>query len=279
MSKIQVRTTLIYEVRQPTNFLFNIGVEQSDYQRCLEEHFTSNPEVPIEACNVGAEGNRLHRAFVQPCELRIDYSALVELTPEVDTSCEVGETDISQLPPQVLPYLNPSRYCESDLLARFAFEEFGQLPRGYQRVQAIADWVNDHLDYEPGTTSGTTTAADVLLQRAGVCRDYAHLAVALCRGIGVPARYLAAYAVDLQPPDFHGVFEAFLDGHWYLFDATRLAPVQGFVRIGTGRDAADVAFATLNGVAILQEKTVTTVWADDAPHQDPPPADEAIATA
>jgi len=148
-----------------------------------------------------------------------------------------------------LPYLNPSRYCESDRLAKFAYDEFGSLDPGYARVSAIVEWVHRHLDYVPGSTGPSTTACDVLVGRAGVCRDYAHLTISLCRGLGIPARYLAGYAVDLQPPDFHGFCEVWLGDRWYLVDATRLAPVAGFVRIGTGRDASDASFSTIIGSA------------------------------
>ena len=170
----------------------------------------------------------------------------------------------------VLTYLNPSRYCESDLLARFTFEEFGQLYPGYSRVQAICNWVFEQLDYTPGSTTATTTAADVLLQRTGVCRDYAHLAIALCRGIGIPARYVAGYAVDLQPPDFHGFMEAFLEGNWYLFDPTRLTSILGLVRIGSGRDAADVSVATITGNVLLTQQAV---WATGI-HDSTDPLDD-----
>jgi transglutaminase-like putative cysteine protease len=170
----------------------------------------------------------------------------------------------------VLTYLNPSRYCESDLLARFAFEEFGQLYPGYSRVQAICNWVFEQLDYTPGSTTATTTAADVLLQRTRVCRGYAHLAIALCRGIGIPARYVAGYAVDLQPPDFHGFMEAFLEGNWYLFDPTRLTSILGLVRIGSGRDAADVSVATITGNVLLTQQAV---WATGI-HDSTDPLDD-----
>ena len=126
---------------------------------------------------------------------------------------------------------------------------------------AICDWINGKLVYTLGSTGPTTTACDVLLQRTGVCRDYAHVGISLCRALGIPARYVSGYAVDLQPPDFHGFFEAFLGTRWFLFDATKLAPVDGLVRIGTGRDAADVAFATLIGEATL---TGQNVWATDS---------------
>ncbi len=278
MSTILVGSELGYDVRQPTVFLLKISAASTPHQKLVSEELRFNPELEFESYQVGMEGNRLHRVVVQSCQLQISYRATVDLTPEVELPTDVSESVGAQIPADVLPYLNPSRYCESDLLARFAFEEFGQLPLGYRRVQAICDWVHRHLDYTPGATNATTTAADVLLLRTGVCRDYAHLAISLCRGVGIPARYVSGYAVDLQPPDFHGFMEAFLDGRWFLFDPTKLAPLTGLVRIGTGRDAADAAFATLTGNAILTQKGV---WANIAENSQPGAADDqsAISTA
>jgi len=258
MLRIDIGCDMVYAVRQQTVFLFQITTATTPHQRVISDQLNFSPQLNVEAFQAGSEGNCLHRVVVDPCELRVNYRATMEMAPEVASTTEVGETMMAEIPPAVLTYLNPSRYCESDLLARFAFEEFGHLYRGYSRVQAICNWVYEQLDYTPGSTNGTTTAADVLLQRTGVCRDYAHLAITLCRGIGIPARYVAGYAVDLQPPDFHGFMEAFLDGQWYLFDPTRLSLVSGLVRIGVGRDAADVSFATLNGDARLVDKSV---WA------------------
>ncbi|KAA5546116.1 transglutaminase family protein [Roseiconus nitratireducens] len=275
MTRIQIGSELVYDVRQETVFLFNIAASQTDQQHIEQEVLTFDPDVSVESCQVGLEGNRLHRAVVLPCQLTVRYQATAALQPTVEQPSGVTETVTSQMPPEVLVYLNPSRYCESDLLARFAFEEFGSMERGYQRVQAICDWVYDHLDYTPGSTNASTTAADVLLQRTGVCRDYAHLAITLCRGVGIPARYVSGYAVNLQPPDFHGFFEAFLDGAWYLFDPTQLARTTGLVRIGTGRDAADTAFCTLNGDAVLSQKSV---WANpESPSEEPTDQDESSA--
>ncbi|TWT73550.1 Transglutaminase-like superfamily protein [Posidoniimonas polymericola] len=267
MSKIDVHADLKYEVRCETVFLFQIAAAHTEHQTLIWEQLVLEPKLEAERYHVGLEGNQLHRLVVQPCELKVSYQANVELAPNVNRPTSVGESNTSQMPPEVLTYLNPSRYCQSDLLARFAFEEFGQLPRGFSRVQAICDWVFEHLDYTPGSTNSSTTSADVLLQRTGVCRDYAHLAITLCRGVGIPARYVAGYAVGLQPPDFHGFMEAFLDGQWYLFDPTKLAPVSGLVRIGVGRDAADVSFATLTGDAVLIDKTV---WASQSDYQNLP---------
>lgn len=264
MLTIDIGCNMLYSVRQQTVFLFQIASATTEHQRVVSQELNISPYLEIQSFQSGTEGNCLHRVIVDPCEMRVNYLARMEMAPTVVSTVEVGETAMAEMPPEVLTYLNPSRYCESDLLARFAYEEFGHLFRGYSRVQAICNWVFEQLDYTPGSTNSTTTAADVLLQRTGVCRDYAHLAITLCRGVGIPARYVAGYAVNLQPPDFHGFMEAFLDGQWYLFDPTRLSLVSGLVRIGVGRDAADVSFATINGDARLEEKSVWANLAQEA---------------
>jgi len=142
-------------------------------------------------------------------------------------------------------------------LLRFVNRTFGTLSPGFERVTGICNWIYDHLTYLAGSTDSSTTAVDVLVQAAGVCRDYAHLGIALCRALGIPARYVSGYAVGLDPPDFHGFFEAYLDGRWYLFDATRMAPIDKLVRIAAGRDAADAPFATFVGSATLTSMVVS----------------------
>ena len=259
MSIIEVGCDLNYKVRCSTNFLFKISAARTQHQTILSESLTFQPNLVPDVCQASAEGNALHRIVAQEGDLTVAYRATVQLSPVVELPAMLEEWSSEKLPADVLTYLNPSRYCESDLLGRFAFEEFGEMQPGFCRVRAICDWVYNHLEYTSGSTTATTTAADVLLQRTGVCRDYAHLAISLCRGIGIPARYVAGYAVDLQPPDFHGFMEAYLEGQWYLFDPTKLASVGGLVRIGVGRDAADVSFATLTGSASLNNKSV---WAN-----------------
>ncbi len=265
MAQLQIGSELIYDVRSSTVFLFQITAATTAHQRVVDEQLTFDPWVSVQNCQVGLEGNRLHRVVVEPCQLKVNYSATIELTPECDRSQQIAEWTAAEMPPEVLTYINPSRYCESELLARFAMEEFGQLTPGFGRVQAICDWVFNQLEYTPGSTTATTTASDVLLQRTGVCRDYAHLAITLCRGLGVPARYVSGYAVNLQPPDYHGFMEAYLEGQWYLFDPTRLASTLGLVRVGAGRDAADVAFSTVTGTATMKSKIVWANFTQDAP--------------
>ncbi|HWK54467.1 MAG TPA: transglutaminase family protein, partial [Hyphomicrobiales bacterium] len=226
------------------------------------ESCCSQPQVALPFAGIGNEGNRVLRLRLNPCELQLEYSAQVELQPQVSDAGEVGEIAFQELPQEVLPYLNPSRYCESDRLARLALREFSRFAPGHQRVQAICDWVYGQLQYLSGSTDARSSACDVLVQGAGVCRDFAHLAIALCRAICIPARYVSGYALSLEPPDFHGFFEAYLDGGWYLFDATRMASKQGLVRIGSGRDAADVSFASIIGNAMLLGMQVSAIEVD-----------------
>jgi len=259
MTLIQVGCDLTYSVTNPTNFLFNVAAARTAHQAIIEETLQLNPNIWYETSKLGTEDIPVYRLTVQPCDLQLQYRAKLELSPEFYDTSGIIETGYSLLPNEVLPYLNPSRYCESDRLSRFALQTFGNVEPGYSRVTAICDWINSNLEYQSGSSGESTSACDVLIQRVGVCRDYAHLAITLCRALCIPARYISGYAVGLQPPDFHGFFEAYLGTRWYLFDATRMAPVEGFVRIGTGRDAADASFATIIGEATL---TYIAVWAE-----------------
>jgi transglutaminase-like putative cysteine protease len=270
---------LDYRVKARTSFLFHVAAANTPHQKVQREQLRIEPAKEYDVCYLGAEDNRVFRFQAEPGELNLNYQAIVSLNAEVDSRPRIAEMEHPQLPEEALPYLNPSRYCESDRLGNFAIAEFGHLDRGYLRVDAIRDWTHEHLRYQSGSTNASTTACDVLIQRTGVCRDYAHLTIALCRALCIPARYVSGYAVALEPPDFHGFFEAYLGNRWYLFDATRLAPVEGLVRIGMGRDAADVPFATLIGAAVLEKKSVTAEeLTDEIPEQVP--ADEpAVSTA
>lgn len=270
MKLIEVGSELTYDVTGPTTFLFQITANATEHQQVAKEQLTFNPLLNVESF-AGPEGNRLNRVVVQPCELNVSYRATVKIHHETEQAQNIDESNPSEMPPEVLTYLNPSRYCQSDLLADFSFQNFGSLPRGYERARAICDWVNGQLAYTPGSTVETTTADDVLKQRTGVCRDYAHVMITLCRGVGIPARYVSGYAVNLQPPDFHGFVEVYLAGAWYLFDPSGLASVAGLVRIGIGRDAADTAFGTITGNAAMTSKSV---WANEVAGDGESPSDD-----
>ncbi len=213
---------------------------------------------PLEVSVIGdSHGTRLHAIRAEMGLLTIDYAATVEGREPPPPSVEQDR----------IRYLRPSRYCESDELAATAIAEFGGLT-GYSLLQGVSSWVGTRLDYVPGSSLPTDGAVRTLLARQGVCRDYAHLCVALLRASGVPARLVSVYAPGLDPMDFHAVCEAYVDGMWCVVDATALAPRSSLVRIATGRDAADTAFMTVvSGHADLIDVAVGAV-ADALPNDD-----------
>ena len=259
---VKISSELVYNIESTASFIFNIAAANTNHQRTIEETLTLSPSIDSEWFQLNNFGCRALRLKVDPGEFSIRYNATVQLSPETEQVRYLNEVEHKKLPASVLPFLNPSRYCESDRLGRFAWKEFGQLQSGYSRVDEICNWVNAHIDYVIGSTDTSSSACDVLIQRAGVCRDFAHVSIALCRALGIPARYVSGYAVGLEPPDFHGFFEVYLEDRWYLFDATRMAPISGLVRIGIGRDAADTSFANIVGEAQMQFIKVEATSAD-----------------
>jgi transglutaminase-like putative cysteine protease len=243
---------LEYDVLQQTLFLFNIAVPQPPGQRVRCEAITLAPEASYDEFYDATGSNRFLRANVAPGHFSIRYLAAVDLdAPVVDPNADL--TPLVELPPEVLPYVLTSRYCEADALFALACSEFGNISPGYAQVEAVCRWIRANIAYRVGTSLLSTTARDVLANRAGVCRDFAHLSVAFCRALNIPARFVTGYTRYEDPPqDFHAVFEAYLGGRWQLFDPTELAPIDSIVRIGTGRDAGDVAFATFFGSARLR---------------------------
>ncbi len=253
----RVSCDLNYSVNGPSAFIFNVSVVNNSFQRILTESFTTEPQLQIEESRSPIEEKRLHRLSASAGPLRVQYSATVELSHYVQPADSVPETPPGALPADVVPYLYPSRYCEADILVRLAQHEFGKLQPGFSRITAICNWIHDNVEYLRGSTNPHTSAYDTATERAGVCRDFAHLAIAFCRALAVPSRFVAGYAFALEPADFHAYFEAYLDGRWYIFDPTRLAPQTGLIRIGTGRDAADTSFATLFGPVAFSSMKVT----------------------
>jgi len=214
-----------------------------------------------------AHGGRVHVVTVPPGNVQLTYTATV--LPGVETA--PGPS----VPPVALPwqdrltYLRPSRYCPTDRMAGWARQTFEHVHGDRARVEAIAGWIADRIDYNIGGTAPTDDAAVTLLSGQGVCRDFAHVAVTACRSLDIPARTVAVYAPGLAPMDFHAVFEAWVEGAWHVFDATRLAPRTALVRIATGRDAADTAFLTvIDGFADLQWTQVTAITRGDLPNDD-----------
>ncbi len=252
MKTFHIDCELDYDVPQQSLFVFNLGVPSTPAQRVVAETVSTTPANPLDEFRDESGRNRFFRVDVPPGQFNIRYLATVEVqAPDCDTSAR--ETPLAKVPGEVLSYVQGSRYCEVEALYDFAVRTFGNMPPGYQRVQSICHWVKENVDYRLGSSTTTYSARDVLANRAGVCRDFAHLVIALCRALNIPARFVTAYTKYEEPPqDFHAVVEAFLGDRWCLFDPTELASISDLVRLGTGRDASDVPFATFFGAARLR---------------------------
>jgi transglutaminase-like putative cysteine protease len=212
----------------------------------------TDPIMPLETY-LDAFGNLCTRLEAPPGPIRITADGLLEDSgvPEREL-WQARETPIASLPHDALMYLLPSRYCESDRFGPLAWELFGKTEDRAEQVRLICRWVDENVAYLPGSTDGRTSAWDVWQSRKGVCRDYTHLSIALCRALSIPARYVGGYAVGLEPMNFHACFEAYLGGGWRLFDPTdSIAP--GLIVAATrGRDAASAGLTTIFGRVVTE---------------------------
>ena len=251
-----VRLTFLIELSYQVadagcDFIFNIHAAQTRQQSVLNETLGISQIIQPEIHTEIFSHNRCMRFRAAAGPLTVSYGAIVDISHHMAQVEQLLEIGVLQLPATVLPYLYPSRYCQSDRLHRLAVKEFGNLRQGYSRVQAIRDWVNQRVTFTSNSSTGNTTAVDTLIDEAGVCRDFAHLMIALCRAVNIPARFVSGidYGADpaLGPTDFHAYVEVYLGHRWYMFDPSGTAIPMGFVRLATGRDAADAAFATMFG--------------------------------
>jgi transglutaminase-like putative cysteine protease len=258
--EIKVACKLRYEMSEPTAFVFQIEAAKADSQIVKIESLTFSTGSGWDLYVDPVTLTRKVRTVLGPGPVEAVYEATVEVDAAVFEPAHVSEFDFGQLPMEYLEYLAASRYCPSDTFTDLAFELFGKCPRGHTRVTAICDWIFDNIAYVSGSTGPSATSADVFQSRTGVCRDFAHLGISLCRAVGIPARYASVYADGLSPQDFHAVFQAYLNGpkggEWFAFDASRMSSVDALVRIAAGRDAADVAFAWPQGVVTSQPPEV-----------------------
>ena len=258
---------LIYQSPQPTPMILNLQVH---YTRAADlvraDQMLTEPWVPLTLYRDGF-GNWCTRLIAPPGQIRISADAVINDRglPE-SVAPNAPQTSVERLPEETLVYLLGSRYCDTDRLSEFAWSHFGATTPGWPRVQAVCDFVHGHLTFGYQFARPTRTAFEAFQERKGVCRDFAHLATALCRCLNVPARYCTGYLGDIgvppvdAPMDFSGWFEAYLDGQWYTFDARHNVPRIGRVLIARGRDAADVAISMTFGVCSLQS---FRVWTDE----------------
>jgi transglutaminase-like putative cysteine protease len=253
MVQIELAISLEYGIEDPggADFIFNIHPARTAHQKVQAERLELTGDVPRDIATDTATATRFMRLHAEPGVFVLRYHATVAIQHHLAEPDTLIEVPVRCLPLEVMPYLYPSRYCESDRLLKLAWAEFGTLWPGYNRVLAIQHWVQQRVTYASGSSSASTSALDTIVDRVGVCRDYAHLMVALCRALNIPARVATGtdYGANplRSPPDFHAYVEVYLSDRWYLFDPSGIGIPMGFMRFGTGRDAADVAFATIFG--------------------------------
>jgi len=243
--------------------LLNVHPSVSKYL-CEPDELIVEPAVPV-SLYTDAFGNLCTRFLAPQGIVRLYNSTAIQLSGDPDpVEPSASEIPVADLPDEILIYLLGSRYCEVDLLSNTAMEMFGGLPKGWQRVQAVCDFVHNHVTFGYGYARRTRTALEVFNERVGVCRDFQHLAVTLCRCLNIPARYATGYLGDIgvprseSPMDFSAWFEVYLDNRWWTFDARHNVPRIGRVLMATGRDAADVAITTSFGAAYLRKFEVVT---------------------
>ena len=262
----QIHAELHYQVLQRSTVLLNIHALSNDGQKLSNEQLDITPGVQWEEFPLETGENRYIRLDTgDATQLDITYSAMAETKYTMVSHQEIHDVPISQMRRSAIPYLFPSRYCQSDRLGRMAYKEFGGISHPYDQVVAITDWIFNNIDYLSGSSDAETSAFDTLTQRAGVCRDFAHLGIGLCRALSIPARYFTGYACHMQPPDFHACFEACIGNRWFIFDPTRLAALNGLIRIASGRDAADASVATIFGRMQMTGMAVSCVSNDFRP--------------
>jgi len=273
--KFKVNSALQYSVIKPSTFIFNVHALRTANQTVLEETLVIDPYIRIEEFTAVNSPNRFVRMEVaEPMNFIISYKATVDTHCNIIENREGADTiSLGKLDGEVIPYLFPSRYCQSDKLQRLAYSKFGNIQNTFHKVHAISDWIFKNVEYISGSTNSHTSALDTISERSGVCRDFAHLGIALCRALSIPARYFTGYAFKLFPADFHACFEAYIGERWIVFDATQLVPLNGMVKIASGRDAADAAVASIFGNVIstsiavscdIAEQTFEPIWYDNS---------------
>lgn len=269
MIRIELNIDLKYEIDNAgADFVFNIHAAHTPNQRVFAENLVLSQSLPIRMYTTPVTGNRHFQVRAAPGLLNVSYSATIDLVHHFADPATIAEVAVRDIPPEVMGYIYPSRYCQSDRLIKLANNEFGQLPQGYSRVQAIHDWIRRHVAFKLNSTNTNTSAADTLIERVGVCRDFAHLMIALCRALNIPARFATGtdYGADptLGPSDFQAYVEVYLGHRWYIFDPSGTGIPMGFVRFGTGRDAAELSFATVFGGVRTHAAVIRAVAVEDA---------------
>ena len=257
---ITVSAHLDYETVQSCDLLLQIEAAQDDSQRCTQSSFTTTPEIGSRTI-AGEDGIGTRRWLTAGPKFLCDYTATFSVDRPATQISQLVAGKVAETPDAFTKYLMPSRYCHPEAFFALLGTRFGTLSGG-ALVDAVSHWITDTFAYDISASHAGTTATESLASCSGVCRDYAHVLIAILRAAGIPARYISAYAPDVHPQDFHAVAEVYLEGQWHLIDPTGMAQPKEIIRIGVGRDAADVSFMTSYGAMSLKKQTVKVTRAD-----------------
>ena len=258
---ISISASFAFETAEPIDILLQFEAAAIPEQRLISARTTMSDAEHCARVSAGDDiGERIWLRVDGRFE--VDYTSEVELDRLLSPVSSLKRVPPHELPAEAVKYLFDSRYCQADRMQSFVHDEFGHLTGGAQ-IMAMHNWISSNFTYTPGSSNASTTAVDSFIERRGVCRDYAHVMVTLARASAVPARFVSCFAPQVTPQDFHAVAEVFLSdpttpggGAWYLIDATNMANAEDIVKIGVGRDAADVSFMTSFGPADFQCKEV-----------------------
>lgn len=250
--EFKLKTTINYDIYAPTTFVFNIqALKSASHQKIISESLEITPSLPFKEYYLKTSTARYIKLKASAyIPFSITYEARIstkfKLIPKKKL---LKNTFVFDLQNDIIPYLSPSRHCPSDKLVEFAFSNFGHFPTDLEKVLAINDWIYNNIQYLSGSTDANTTAWDTFNHKEGVCKDFAHLGIALCRALTIPARYFTCYASAIYPPDIHACFEVYLGNTWIIFDPTRLASLDKIVKIAHGIDGSEIAVASFFGNA------------------------------
>jgi transglutaminase-like putative cysteine protease len=247
---LQASCLLDFASAAPVPSTFILRPKSGHSQFILRENIRTTPYVQMTEFT-DIYGNLCQRLVIPPGTFQLKYEVVADCADDIDVDFNAGWVPIGALPDYVLHFLLPSRYCESDKMDELARDITKDHLPGYPQVEAIRQWIQSGFRYAYGTTNSSTSAYDILATKTGVCRDFAHLGIALCRALDIPARMVTGYLYELKPMDLHAWFEAFVGGRWFCFDATQATPKGKRITMAYGRDAADVAFASHFGVVTL----------------------------
>lgn len=258
--RLEAGCQLLFETTEPSPIILMLRSRDRPEQQIIQENCQIEPAVPT-VDYTDSYGNRCQRLIAPEGQLRISSTVTADTADTLAVYPGAAFVPVQDLPVEALQFLLPSRYCQSDLLGQLASEIVGDIESAYDQVEAIRHWIHTHVEYRYDTSDASTSAIDTEKTRVGVCRDFVHLGLALCRSLTIPARMVVGYLHELKPMDLHAWFEAYVGDRWYTFDPTQPKPRGNRITLAYGRDAADVALATQFGPLNLIEMNV---WVNQA---------------